>query len=188
MTYSTFVFAAEAPAGEPPAVLMPAAYDMIWGGLSFLIVLILFWKFVLPALQRVLKERADKIEGGIHRAEQMQEEARLSLEEYRQQLAEARSEAADIRAAAQQDKAQIIEEARAEASAAAAAVSAQAAAQIEAERSRAIIELRSEVSSLATDLASRIVGESLTDDARATAVVDSFIAELEQSSAKDGSQ
>jgi F-type H+-transporting ATPase subunit b len=37
------------------------------------------------------------------------------------------------------------------------------------------------VGSLAIDLASGVIGESLSDDKRATAIVDRFLAELEQS-------
>ena len=56
---------------------------------------------------------------------------------------------------------------------------AQAKAQIEAERQAAMVSLRGEVGGIATDLASRIVGESLRDDQRAANVVDRFIADLE---------
>jgi len=102
---------AEAAAQEGSAILLPATYDLIWGGLSFLIIFILFWKFVLPALKKVLDERADLIEGGIARAEEMQAEAQASLESYRAALAEAREEAAEIRTQAQADRRGIVEEA-----------------------------------------------------------------------------
>jgi F-type H+-transporting ATPase subunit b len=56
-----------------------------------------------------------------------------------------------------------------------------AQAQIEAERQQALISLRSEVGSLATELASRIVGESLTDHVRQSRMVDRFLDGLEAS-------
>ena len=52
--------------------------------------------------------------------------------------------------------------------------------QIQSERQQALIALRSEVGTLATDLASRVVGESLTDEARQSRVVDRFLDDLEQ--------
>ena len=52
-------------------------------------------------------------------------------------------------------------------------------AQLEAERKQALASLRAEVGTLATQLASRIVGESLEDDDRANRVVDRFLADLE---------
>ena len=50
---------------------------------------------------------------------------------------------------------------------------------ITAERQQTIVALRSEVGALATELASRIVGESLADDARQQRVIDAFLADLE---------
>jgi len=68
----------------------------------------------------------------------------------------------------------------------AARVTATAQAQIEAERQSALVSLRSEVGTLAIDLASGVIGESLSDDAKATAVVDRFLADLEASEASAG--
>ena len=55
-----------------------------------------------------------------------------------------------------------------------------AQAQIQAERQQALTALRAEVGALATELASRIVGESLEDTARQGRMVDRFLEELEQ--------
>ena len=55
----------------------------------------------------------------------------------------------------------------------------QAHQQIEADKAQAINQLRQQVGTLATDLAGRIVGESLEDDARQRRVVDRFLEELE---------
>jgi F-type H+-transporting ATPase subunit b len=57
-----------------------------------------------------------------------------------------------------------------------------AQAQIESERQQALTSLRAEVGALATELASRIVGESLADQARQSRMVDRFLDELEVSS------
>ena len=60
--------------------------------------------------------------------------------------------------------------------------------QIEAERQQAVTSLRAEVGALATQLAGRIVGESLDDDERSARVVDRFLVDLESSeSSADGS-
>ena len=59
-------------------------------------------------------------------------------------------------------------------------VTESAQAQIQAERQQALTALRVEVGTLATELASRIVGESLTDQARQSRMVDRFLDELEQ--------
>jgi len=158
--------------------------ELIIGTLAFAIVFFALAKFAFPAISKTLEDRADAIEGGLARAENSQAEAAAMLEQYRAQLADARGEAANIRAEAQAEKTAMIESARGEAAAAAASVTERAQAQIEAERSQAMSSLRRDVSELALTLAGKVVGESLTDDARARASVDRFIADLEIEAAK----
>jgi F-type H+-transporting ATPase subunit b len=158
--------------------------ELIIGTLAFAIVFFALAKFAFPAISKTLEDRADAIEGGLARAENSQAEAAAMLEQYRAQLADARGEAATIRAEAQAEKAAMIESARGEAATAAASVTERAQAQIEAERSQAMASLRRDVSELALTLAGKVVGESLTDDARARASVDRFIADLEVEAAK----
>jgi F-type H+-transporting ATPase subunit b len=52
-------------------------------------------------------------------------------------------------------------------------------AQVDAERAAARETLRRDVGGLATTLAEKIVGEALTDDARAQRTIDRFIADLD---------
>ena len=171
-------------AGGETNILRLPIYELVIGTLAFGIVFFALAKFAFPAISKTLEDRADAIEGGLARAENSQAEAAAMLEQYRAQLADARGEAATIRAEAQAEKAAMIESARGEAATAAASVTERAQAQIEAERSQAMASLRRDVSELALTLASKVVGESLTDDARARASVDRFIADLEVEAAK----
>lgn len=154
--------------------------EFIIGTIAFLIVFGFLGKVLLPKIKQALQDREDAIEGGLRKAEEAQAESAKLKEQYTDQLASAREEASAIRTAAQGEKARIIDEARGEAQEAQNAVIANAQAQIEAEKARASSDLRQSVGVLATELASRIVGESLTDDAKAAAVVDRFISDLEQ--------
>ncbi len=165
--------------GETINPLLPADYDIIWSLVCFAIVLVFFWWKVLPSLNKTLDARAEAIQGGIEKAEKAQAEADATKEEYTKLLAEARAEAARIRDQARQDGAAILAELKENANAEAARIVANAQVQIEAERQAALVELRSEVGTLAIDLASGVIGESLTDDKRATALVDRFLADLE---------
>lgn len=158
--------------------------ELVIGTVAFLLVFFALAKFAFPRINKTLEERADAIEGGIKRAQESQEEAAALLESYKSQLADARAEAAAIRNQAQAEKAAIIEQAKAEATAAAAAVTERATASIEAERAQAVASLRRDVSALALDLAGKVVGETLQDDAKARATVDRFIADLEAQAAK----
>ena len=161
--------------------LLPAMYDIVWSAVCFVIILVVAWKVALPNVAKMLDARSAAIEGNIAKADEAQKQAEAALEEYTRQLAEARTEAGEIREAAREDGKKIVAEAKEAASSEAARITATAHTQIEAERQTALVSLRSEVGSLAIDLAGGVVGETLSDDARATAVVDRFLADLEAS-------
>ena len=141
---------------------------------------------MLPRVQKLLDERGEAIEGNIAKADEAQRKAEAALEEYTAQLADARTEAGRIRETAREDGKKIVAEAKEAATTEAARVTASAQAQIDAERQSALVSLRSEVGTLAIDLASGVIGESLTDDKKAAAVVDRFLADLEASEAAAG--
>lgn len=173
------VFSAAAEAQHNP--LIPGVADLIWSAVCFIVLLVFFWKKILPSVQQNLDARAEVIEGGIKKAEIAQAEAAAALEKYTEQLAEARAEAGTIREQARQDGVKILNELKEQAAAEAARVTASASAQIEAERQSALVSLRAEVGSLAIDLASGVIGQSLTDDKKAASLVDQFLADLEKS-------
>jgi F-type H+-transporting ATPase subunit b len=169
--------ATEAEGNTSPVI--PEWYDIIGSLICFLIILVFFWKYALPRVQKMLDERAEAIEGNIAKADEAQRKAEAALEEYTAQLADARTEAGRIRETAREDGKKIVAEAKDQAVTEASRVTASAQAQIEAERQQALVSLRSEVGTIAIDLASGVVGETLSDDAKAKAVVDRFLADLE---------
>lgn len=175
MVTSTVVVAS----GEAHNPLLPAVPDLLWGTICFIIVLVFFWKFALPKLQTMLDDRAAQIEGNIEKAHQQEADAASALEQYNAQLAEARQEAATIRETARTEGQQILAELKEQAQKDAERIAQNAQAQIAADRQAAFSELKSEIGLLAVDLASSVVGESLTDDSRSQAVVDRFLTELD---------
>ncbi|WP_282838051.1 F0F1 ATP synthase subunit B [Microbacterium flavum] len=175
--HSLVAYAAEEGAPNP---LIPAWYDIIWSAVCFAIILIVVWKVALPKMKVMLDKRAEAIEGNIAKADEAQRKAEAALEEYTAQLAEARKEAGEIRDAAREDGKKIVAEAKDAATTEAARVTASAHSQIEAERQSALVSLRSEVGTLALDLAGGVIGETLSDDAKAKGVVDRFLADLEK--------
>ena len=162
--------------------LLPSWPVFIIGTILFGLVFGVLSKMAMPRIQQTLTQRTEAIEGGLAQADEAQAEAKALLEQYRQQLAEARHEAARLREEAREQGVQIIAEMREQAQAEARRVTEAAQAQIEAERQQALTSLRAEVGALATELASRIVGESLADEARQSRMVDRFLNELEVSS------
>lgn len=173
------ILAAETEEVEGWRLLVPAGYDILWSTVVLVVIGVVFYKLVLPKFQAVLDERTAKIEGGLAKASRAQEEAAAAKADYEQQLQDARTEAARIREEARAEAGQIVAEAREKASAEAARIAETAQRQIEAERQQAAVSLRADVGSLATQLASKIVGESLEDEARRTRVVDRFLDELD---------
>lgn len=172
----TMILAAEGEAQNP---LLPAIYDIIWSIIPFALVLLLFWRVILPRLQTVLDERSSAIEGGIEDAQSAQKEAQEALEKYTKLLADARDEAADIRDEARSQGQQILAEMKQQAQSEADRIAQNAQTQIEAERQAALVSLRKEVGSLALDLAGAVVRDQLGTDKKAKAVVDSMLADLE---------
>jgi F-type H+-transporting ATPase subunit b len=164
--------------GEPNP-LLPHLSELIVGTIAFALLLFFLQRKVFPVFEKTFAERRDAIEGGMERAKEAEEEAKETLAQYREQLADARHEAARLREDAREQGAQIIAEMREQAQAEARRLTEQAHQQIEADRVSAMHQLRTEVGALATDLAGRIVGESLRDDERSGRVVDRFLDELE---------
>jgi F-type H+-transporting ATPase subunit b len=168
-----------AAADSNPNPLAPDPAEMVVGIFAFAVVFFVVGKMLMPRIQKALAERTDAIEGGIQRAEEAQDEAQRVLEQYKEQLAEARHEAARLREEAREQGAQIIAEMRDQAQAEAQRLIDQAHAQIEADRQQAFTRLRAEIGELAVDLAGRIMGESLEDEARRRGTVDRFLDQLE---------
>lgn len=174
-------------AAEEPNPLIPPLPEIILGLVAFGLVLLLFWKFVIPQFEKTYEARRDAIEGGIEKAQAMQAEAKEALETYQAQLAEARTEAASIRDGARAEGQLIVEEMRETAQAESARIVARGEEQLAAQRQQTVAELRGQIGGLAVDLAGRVVGESLEDEARRRGTVDRFLDELDDMSASEDS-
>jgi len=159
--------------------ILPEWGELIFGFVSFALLYVIVKKKIVPSLEKAYADRTAAIEGGMHKAELAQQQAQTALAQYKAQLAEARGEGSRIRAEAQEQGAAIIAELRAHAQAEANRITESAHVQIEAERQQAMVLLRAEVGRLSTELASRIVGESLHEETRQSGIVDRFLAELE---------
>jgi F-type H+-transporting ATPase subunit b len=131
--------------------------------------------------EKAFTARTEAIQGGMERAEKAQLDAQRALSQYNEQLSKAREEAQTLREEARVQGVSIVEELRAKAQEEAARITSAAHASIEAERQQAITSLRNEVGALAVELASKIVGESLDDQARQSRIVDRFLDDLEKS-------
>jgi F-type H+-transporting ATPase subunit b len=166
--------------GEAPNFLLPNATFLVELAIFGLIVFILA-KWVIPPINKAMTQRQELIKAQFDEAAKAKAEAQASQEANQAELAAARAEAARIREEAREQGAQIVAQHREQALVEAERVTANAHAQIEVERAQTLAQLKSEVGTIATTLAGRIVGESLDDDERQRRTVDRFIADLENS-------
>jgi F-type H+-transporting ATPase subunit b len=148
--------------------------------LAFAIMVWIFGRYLIPPINKAMTERQDAVRRQFAELDQAQADARKAEADYKEQLNNAKHEAARIREEAREQGAQIVQEARDKAQIEADRIIEHAHAQIEADRKSAFASLRRDVGSLATTLAGRIVGESMDDDERQGRVVERFLADLEE--------
>lgn len=178
---NTFFLAADEklPMGEAINPLLPPLYDVVWSLIPFLVILVVFWKIVLPKFEEVLNQREDQIEGGIKRAEAAQDEAKAALEKYNAQLAEARTEAAQIRDDARSQGQKIIADMKEQATEESNRILESGNKQLAAQRSAVVADLRKEMGENSINLAERLLGEQLSDDVKRSGTIDNFLAGLD---------
>jgi F-type H+-transporting ATPase subunit b len=146
---------------------------------AFLLILAFLGRYVVPPISKAMSARQETIRKQLEDGRLAKERLEAAEKEYQDALVQTRTDAARIRDEARAQGQAIIDEMRQRAQEEADRVSAREQARLEAERQQVVAQLRTEVGQIAVDLASRIVGESLTDDARQRRVVERFIADLE---------
>jgi F-type H+-transporting ATPase subunit b len=168
-------------------LILPAAAELIWGAICFIVVAVVLTKVAFPKLREAVEAREKRIQGDLETAEKAKNEAKQEQEEYKKQLAEARGEAnriiEDARASAEQVRKDLIAKAEKDAE----AVVARAQEQIQAERQRTIQDLQGQIADLSIELAEKVVGRSL-DGGSQRELVDAYIKEVSGMSSNGGSR
>jgi F-type H+-transporting ATPase subunit b len=149
---------------EAPNPILPAGNEIVWGALAFAVLFLALLKWGLPAVRKSMAAREERIKGDLERAEQARLESEAELAKYRQQLAEAKSEATRILEEARQSADEVRRQVRAQADQEATEIRARAQedAGVAIERARA--EVQAQVAELAIELAERIVEQNLDRD------------------------
>jgi F-type H+-transporting ATPase subunit b len=171
-----YVLAQEA-AEHEQSPIFPAVNELIWGTLAFLILVFLMYRTVWPSVDKAFKDRRANIEGKLEQAEKDREEAEQLLEQYRRRLRDAEDETKQILDEARTNADRVRRELLAKAETDAGRELDRARQAIRAERDQAIRQLRNEVGTLAVELATRVVGDSLDRD-RQLRLIDEYIDEL----------
>jgi len=162
---------------KAPSPILPETNEIIWGGISFIVLLFLLAKFAWPGIKKGMEARTERIRGDLDQADQAKADAESVLGQYRAQLADAKTEAGRIieeaRVAAdtiKRDQEQRLQTELAE-------MRARAQADVEAAKAQAIAELRTEVAQLAIGAAEVVVQRNL-DAASQTQLVENYINQL----------
>jgi F-type H+-transporting ATPase subunit b len=166
-------------------LVKPGVGLMIWTLIVFGVTMVLLWRLAFPRITDALDRRQKAIEDSIDSADRTREEAQQLLAEYRQRLADARSQSDDIVHRARQSAEAHEREASEQARTIAADATARAARDIEAATARALDDLRREVADL-TVLATEKVTKKVLDDADQRRLVDEALSELDFSGISTG--
>jgi F-type H+-transporting ATPase subunit b len=159
--------------------LVPHPVEIVVGTIAFLLLFWLLARTVFPQFEKVYAERTDRIEGGLKRAEEAQEQAAALKRKYEEQLAGLRAEAARIRDDARAEGNRIRAELREQAEEEAERIRRRGEEQLATQREQAVRQLRGEIGGLSVQLAERLIGTSLADEDRRRGTVDAFLAELD---------
>ena len=162
---------------EAPSLILPASNEIIWGGLAFVVLLLVMWKYALPPVRNMMKQREDRIRDDLERAEQARTEAEGELANYRRQVADARAESARIIEEARQSADEVKRQIQAQAEADAGEIRARAQEDIRLASDRAQAELQGRVAELSIELAEKIVERNLDRDTQ-LALVESYIGQV----------
>lgn len=161
-------------------LLQPAYGLMVWTLVIFVVLLLVLTKFAFKPITAAVEAREKALQAAIDGARRDREEAALLLAEHRAALDASRGEGqkliADARAAAERVRAELIEQAHAEQT----RMLERARAEIDAERAKAIAELRREAVDLAIIGAGKVINESL-DSAKNRKLVESYLASISPS-------
>ena len=168
------ILAAEEEGRNP---ILPATNELIWGFVAFIVLFFLLSRTVFPRINQMLDQRRANIEGKLEKAEQDRDEAQRLLQQYRDKLASAEEETQRIIDEARASAERVRRDLRAKAEAEAEREIERVRTAIRQERNQAIQELRREVGTLAVELATRVVGDSL-DRGRQLRLVDQYIEDL----------
>ncbi|MGM9804525.1 MAG: F0F1 ATP synthase subunit B [Muribaculaceae bacterium] len=152
---------------------------VFWMFVTFVLLVLILGKFAWPAIVGMLEERAELIDKGVVYAQNAKEQLDNAKAEAAKYIADAQKRQAEMLREADKMKTQIIEEAKAAASVEAKKVMDAANLAIEQQRKASELQLRQEVSAFALDIAEKVIRKNLSDDNAQTSLVNQLLNEVE---------
>jgi F-type H+-transporting ATPase subunit b len=159
---------------EAPSPILPATDELVWGAVSFAALFLLLRRFAYPAIKQGMEARTERIRTDLQTAETAKAEAQAVLDQYKAQLADARTEAGHIIEEARQAADAIKRDHEARLQSELAEVRTRALTDIEAAKAQAMADLREEIAQLAIGAAETVVQRNL-DPATQVELVEDYI-------------
>jgi F-type H+-transporting ATPase subunit b len=159
---------------KAPSLILPATNEIVWGGLSFVILFGLLAKFAWPGIKKGMDGRTERIRADLEAADGAKSDAQRILDDYKAQLADAKNESARIIEEARQQADALKKDQEQRLQTELAEMRARAAADVESAKNQAIADLRTEVANLAIGAAEVVVQRNL-DRATQSQLVENYI-------------
>jgi F-type H+-transporting ATPase subunit b len=147
-------------------LLLPNMAEFVPACIAFAIIWFIMAKFAWPMVLDMMEKREAKIQGDLDNAAQAAAEAQITKRAASDELAEAQRQAKEIVAEAKRDAEILRADMMAEAQKESAAIIAKAHGVIDAEREKALAELSGSVVDLSVEIAAKIIGSSMDEDAQ----------------------
>jgi F-type H+-transporting ATPase subunit b len=162
--------------------LLPETAELIWGGLAFIIIAALLYKFALPAAKKALADRTARIQGELDASEADRATAQTEATDIRRAAGDIEAERQRLLAEADAQGATLLSEGRARLEQETADLEARADAEIAAAGGRVTDELRAEISRLANETVERVLTGDVLDAAAQNDLIEAFIQKVGASS------
>jgi F-type H+-transporting ATPase subunit b len=155
---------------------------------GFVIIVFVLWRYVLPLITKMVKNRQDEVQRQVDEAEEATRKLQDAEGRFDNAVQQAEAEAARIRDDARADATRIREELIAQAEADVERMLQRGQDQLAAQHDQVVRGLRSELGGASMELAERVIRNTLTDDSARAASVDTFLSEIESLPSPRGSQ
>jgi len=176
MLFPLMAFAAEAEHGDGGPLQIDLGLQ-VWVVLTFVVMMGLLAKLAFKPIAEALEKRGSTIKAQLDEAEKSRADAKKLMEDYQQQLAQARSEAGKIideaRVLSEKVRKELVDKANAEAG----ALVQRAQEEIVRQKEKGVQELKDTVANLSVQIASRVI-EREVNEATHRQLVDGLIKDL----------
>lgn len=145
-------------------LLLPNMAEFVPACIAFIIIFVIMAKIAWPSILKMMEDRENKIQGDLDAAEEAKAKAEAEAEAYEQKLADVQRQAEEILAQAkreaEEERSRILSKAQKDA----VATMTKARGIVDSERKKAMVELSGSVVDLSVEIASKLVGNDLTDE------------------------